>query len=55
MGFSQSYDEESGDFSADETWERLVIWKADEEDDGCFVVPSVSPVNVDINDVAAEE
>ena len=45
-------EEDKGGFPAEETWERLVIWNADEED-GCLL--SVSPVKDDINEFPAEE
>ena len=46
--------EESGGFPAEETWDMLVIWKA-EDDMGCCCLLSESPVNDDINDVVAAE
>jgi len=45
-------DEDKGGFPTEETWERFVIWKA-EDDEGCLL--SVSPVKDDMKEVAAEE
>ena len=39
-------DEDRGGFPAEETWDKFVIWKADDVD--CCCLLSVSPVNEDM-------
>lgn len=46
-------DEDRGGFPTEETWERLVIWKAEEEDGCCLL--SQTPVKEEINELAADE
>lgn len=47
-----SEDAESGGLPADETWDRFVIWKPDERDDGCKL--SVSPVRDEMKEPAGD-